>query len=80
MVPSHGAMYVLQGHPGAQYCPDQSHDGVWTEGGRTPATRRLWPVGYRSFAEAVAQHEAAAEGLAPLTPLPTLDIGELLNA
>lgn len=78
LVREHGAMFVLQGQPPKQFCPDQSHDMAGT-----PA---IWP--YHHLDEAVTMYKAAAkagqvdspaEGLAPLAaaPLPDLDIGDL---
>lgn len=70
--PEHGAMFFLRGTR-VQYCSHQTHDGTPGRNGR-PSTRSLWPQGHRSFAEAVSQRTVAP------SPLPDLDIGELLNA
>lgn len=62
-------MYFIRGGT-KQWCPDQSHDGVWTEGVRDPATRSFWPQGHVSFAKATATiHSPQGEAA-----LPDLDI------
>lgn len=52
--PEHGRMFVLKTGVVCQYCPNQSHDGVWTPEGKSPKTRKVWP--YHHLAEAVADH------------------------
>ena len=49
----HGRMNVSRDHR-IQYCPDQTHDGVWTEHGKQPPTRSFWP--FQHFEAAVAAY------------------------
>lgn len=76
VVPSHRAMLVIPGTQ-KQYCPDQSHDGVWTPDGKRPATRSFWPTGYRSFAAEVKAYNEGTAGEA--AALPDIDM-EAFNA
>jgi hypothetical protein len=63
-------MNVITPHK-TQYCPDQTHDGVWTDGGKTktPRTRALWPLQF--FDRAVTQYndENNVEAIAALPDL-----------
>jgi|GEM_PF-3075918 len=59
---------------GTQYCPHQSHDGIWTKEGKRPATRSLWPGDWRSFAEAAAAYNGVTQGSSEPSALPELDI------
>ncbi len=68
VVAGHGAMFVIQSRPPTQYCPYQSHDGVWV-GPKSPPTRSHWP--YHGFEAAAAAHKAAAGP----PQLPDLDLG-----
>lgn len=56
LVPSHGRMLFVNGSTN-QYCPHQSHDGVWGEAGtvKTEPSRAFWPKGHDSFRRAVIQ-------------------------
>lgn len=72
--PSHGAMVLIRGTD-RQYCPDQSHDGMWTDGGKRPATRAFWPSGWKSFEAASASYNAGTTKAAgEPSALPELDI------
>lgn len=52
--PEHGQMMFLSCSP-SQWCPDASHEGVWTFDGKERATRSIWPKGIDSFRRAVIQ-------------------------
>jgi hydroxyacyl-ACP dehydratase HTD2-like protein with hotdog domain len=69
-------MFVLQ--PGSkQYCSHQTHDGTSKKHpkGAAPATRKIWPTGHISFAEAVKVYSGATTKAAvEPSALPTLDI------
>lgn len=69
-------MFVLQ--PGTtQYCAHQSHDGRPKTHplGSAPATRKLWPTGHLSFAEAVRVYSGVTTKAAvEPSALPSLDI------
>ena len=59
-------MFVLRG--GRQYCSHVSHVA---HGKERPATRSLWPTGYRSFEQAVKEYHSVTDRTANL---PDLDI------
>lgn len=72
--PAHGPMMVLNGSK-VQYCADQSHDGVWGNSIKRPATPALWP--YQFFAEAVKRYNEQSSGEA-VAALPDIDMEALL--
>ena len=75
--PSHGHMLWLQ-HSRSQFCPDQSHDGRWSEGSHQLPTRAFWPQGWQSFAAAVTEWRASlvsTTGESGSSALPDIDLG-----
>lgn len=76
VVPSHRAMFVIPGTR-KQYCPDQSHDGVWSKEGKRQPTRSFWPTGYKSFEAEASAYNAATEGEAA-NALPDIDLEAFL--
>ena len=59
--PLHEQMFTLMGStPPKQYCPDQSHDGEWAEGAKSPPTPRIWPL--HAFEAAVAEYHGSTAG------------------
>lgn len=74
VVPAHGAMVVI---PGAdrQFCPDQSHDGLWADGVKGERTRAFWPTGWKSFEDAVTRYnQGTTKAAGEPSALPELDI------
>lgn len=70
LVSEHGKMVVFGQ---LQYCPHQTHDGVWGGPAKLPPTRSLWPLhGLEAAVSAYHVPEAPAA-----SELPDLDIGEL---
>jgi len=66
-------MNVIRGTQ-KQYCPDQSHDGVWSpeQGIKGPPSRAFWPTGWKSFAAEVAAYNAPKTNPADL---PDINLG-----
>lgn len=65
-------MVVLNGNR-LQYCPDQSHDGAWSVGHKSPATRNIWPLQW--FQKAVVEYnEGNPKAAVEPSALPELDI------
>lgn len=50
--PEHGKMLTIRGTD-RQYCPHQTHDGIWDKEGHRDPTRSGWPIQHISFAAAV---------------------------
>jgi hypothetical protein len=64
-------MNVLTGNQ-RQYCPDQSHDGVWSDPKtHLPRTRNLWPLQF--FDRAVLQYNDQ-NNVEAIAALPELDM------
>jgi hypothetical protein len=45
LVDGHGYMQIIPGtNPPQQWCPHQTHDGVWDGNGKQPKSRSTWPL------------------------------------
>lgn len=76
--PIHGQRMTFLKGTTKQYCPDQSHDGIWTKEGKQPGTPAFWPQGHRSFAEAVTRyHDTRNDAAAKELPVLDIDLGGL---